>query len=157
MKEVIEGILANRRETLEEVKISNPIVEVSGRTPYREDEEFSINIRWVNRTGVSSYFHVSIHALFGCCGVIELNRPTGTFCYQQEFDVVMDAVMEGLRQQTDPKMNSHDLWGNQILATTSTESYRYFCPYLVSRKWQKFRPAKNPRTGNVVTIWKKIL
>ena len=141
MKEVIEGILAKHRAKLRKVGIFNPTVATQGSSLYQDD-------------CTASYYHsvdpmvsmstLRMHDLFGCCGVIELNRPSGYHCSQQEFNAVMDVVMEGLRSKADPRTNPFELWGNQILATTSSESYQYLRPYLVARRWRKFSPAREP-------------
>ena len=155
MKEVIERIFTKQQATLNRIGIFQPVVDTRGSSPYLDIERFRINIRWMVPNRNSGFFTICIHALFGCCGVIELNRPSGNISSQQQFNAVMDVVMEGLRWKADPKMNLHELWGNQILATTSSDSHQYFRPYLVSRRWRKFQPTRNPRTGHAVTIWKK--
>lgn len=155
MKEVIERIFTKQQATLNRIGIFQPVVDTRGSSPYLNIERFRINIRWMVPNRNSGFFTICMHALFGCCGVIELDRPSGYHCSQQEFNAVMDVVMEGLRSKADPRTNPFELWGNQILATTSSESYQYFRPYLVARGWRKFSSARNPRTGNAVTIWKK--
>ena len=119
--------------------------------PYDDNEGMKVTLY----SGSYEAFYVRIKELSGCCGVLEVIRPAAPDA--NVFDAGMQVVLGVLRKYTKPSEGFYSLIGNQLLATTSTESCRYFAPWLRKAKWDKFKGVSNPRTGRTVHIWKHTL
>lgn len=120
--------------------------------PYDDNEGMKVTLH--NNSYES--FHVRIKELSGCCGVLEVIRPTGS--NTKVFDAGMRVVLGvlGMYTKVSGRLYSPRI-GNQLLATTSTESCVYFAPWLRKAKWDKFKGATNPRTGHIVNVWRYTL
>lgn len=128
-------------------------VVVSG-DPYDDIKGMKIQVRLpIGKYSDGSYFFLRIKELSACCGVLEIIRPHSNLSAEQ-FAIAMDVIVEQLSLQAH---QPYIEWGNQLLATTSTESYPQWVAYMKSRKWNHFPSAINPRSGRRVTIWRKVV
>jgi hypothetical protein len=99
--------------------------------------------------------YLRLRVLDGCCGVVEVIRPRDGCATQVNFNMVMNAVVGAIREWNRlARKNFQSEIGNQLLCTTSSESDEKFVPWLTSIGAAAFPPARNPRTGRMVTIWR---
>ena len=132
----------------------NATVVVSGG-PY-DDNNTGMKIQVKFRLGDYSdvsFLYLRIKELSGCCGVLEIIRPCSNLSVEK-FAIAMDVIVAQLGVQAHQPYTE---WGNQLLATTSTESYPQWVAYMKSRKWNHFPSAINPRSRQRVTIWRKVV
>ena len=105
----------------------------------------------------STQFQIRMRDLASCCGILEINRPFGQSLSQPKFDFYMDLVMEILRRAAFPSKSERlyfpEIWGNTLIASTSSESDPKLCVWLESRGWKNCGTAKNPHTNHNVTTW----
>lgn len=131
----------------------NAKVVVSGN-PYDDSTGMKIQVRFrLGDRPDGSYFSLRIKQLSACCGVLEIIRPNSHLS-TEKFAVAMDVIVKQLGVQAH---QPYIEWGNQLLATTSTESFPQWVKYMKSRKWNHFPSAINPRSERRVTIWRKVV
>jgi hypothetical protein len=142
------------RETIGYRDDATAEVVVSG-DPYDDEMWMNIQVKfYLGKYSPSPYtFSLRIKELSACCGVLEIIRPHSNLS-AEKFAIAMDVIVEQLGIQAHEPYNE---WGNQLLATTSTESCPQWVKYMKSRKWKHFPPAINPRSGRGVTIWRKVV
>lgn len=141
---VIANKLGMSQIQVDQPQLSSPYEEVHRDRPYR------VTVSWQNGNIANGRFTMRIHVLESSCGVLEFNRPNGTFT-QDQFNFVMDGIVEALRRKN--KESAYDKWGSQVVCTTSSESNKYFVPWLQAREIPSFPPVTNPRTRRKVTVW----
>lgn len=157
LKHLLETSLWKQRMKTRKIQWSHEYEElVVDGDPY-EDGGMAITFKFQSVTDQTRVdFYVRIHALESSCGVLEINRPSiGYPGNQKLFDFFMDLVWEGLQKFN--KSEYTDRWGNQILATTSSESCLYYVNWLKKNKWVRCGAAENPRSRHIVAIWRKVL
>jgi hypothetical protein len=144
----------NTKIVREAIGYSNDATVIVSGNPY--DENMGIKIQVKFRLGDYSYgsaLSLRIKELSACCGVLEIIRPHSDLS-AEKFAIAMDVIVEQLGIQAH---QPYIEWGNQLLATTSTESCPQWVKYMKSRKWNHFPSAINPRSGRRVTIWRKVV
>lgn len=161
MRRVLEQVLHQHVVALQKVGITSLHVEAPDNSPYEWANalrEYQITIRTTNVACEIRNFTLKLSDLPGCCGVLEFNRPSYLQGDLPQFTLLMDCLLETLHKLSYPGLNSYNIrWGNQIIATTSLESSTLWVAYLKKHHWQHFTASRNPRTGNLCTIWRKVV
>lgn len=159
MMEGMSDFFETHKKRAKSLKLEGISVRLTEGRYYGDDIKFEVS-SGANR----STFHVRM--LESCCGVQELIRPRSWTMSQAQFDFVMEAMFAGLKEETSEDNCGNELWGNQIILTTSIESDRKYVSWC--NKMQKLgkkapvrieglTPRVNPRTGNQVKIWRVVV
>lgn len=162
MRRVLEQVLHQHVVKFRKVGIIALHVEAPDDSPYDwvsgTIQDYRITIRTTNVAREIRNFTLKLSDLPGCCGVLEFNRPSYYQGDLPQFTLLMDCLLETLHKLAYPGLTSYATrWGNQIIATTSLESSTLWVAYLKKHRWQHFAASRNPRTGNLCTIWRKVV
>lgn len=141
-------------------RTTNKMVTVTGNLYENRPDPLTILFECWDTNNNSLYvrFVVRINVLQSSCGVLEFNRPNRTCKNQEHFNFFMDLVCAGLKKRKRNAPSScQERWGNQIIATTSSESSPYYKVWCRTNNWMHCGNGRNPRTGHKITVWKKVL
>jgi hypothetical protein len=124
---------------------------------YNDRERGSVSVKWGKSTTYTLGFRMNVAPM--CCGIIEINRPAGSGPPEQWMAMMDLFVMAAREMARPPDVGVYrERWGNVLLGSTSNESCAMWRDYIISRKWLKCGTAvRNPRTSNLVTLWKVVL